>query len=270
MSFKALWDLASAWLRPALDVLILAYLIYNGYRLLKKTQAAQLARGAAILAAVYAIAFFLRLETLSWILGLLAPGLVIALAIIFQPELRKIFIKLGQGGFFRRGGAPRSTQLDSVLHAAEILSGKRRGALVVFTRFVALEDIVERGTRVDGELSTSLLLSIFEFDTPLHDGAVIVKEGRVAAAGCFLPLSQQQDIMSSFGTRHRAALGISEESDAVVLVVSEETGALSLVYDARLYYDLPMAELRKRLARLLDYRDGEAGKGRDGGDDVGA
>ncbi|HAE22058.1 MAG TPA: TIGR00159 family protein [Spirochaetaceae bacterium] len=253
MSINAVAAFFNAWARPTLDILILAFLIYRTYRLLIKTQAVQLARGAALLVIVYAMAFFLKLDTLSWVLNLLAPGLVIALAIIFQPELRKIFIKLGQGGFFRRSNAPRSTQLDSILHAAEILSGKRRGALIVFTRFVALEDIVERGTRIDGELSTSLLLSIFEFDTPLHDGAVIIKEARIAAAGCFLPLSQQQDIMSSFGTRHRAALGISEESDAVVLVVSEESGALSLVYDARLYYDLPMPELRRRLTRLLDF-----------------
>jgi diadenylate cyclase len=266
MSINAVAAFFNAWARPTLDILILAYLIYSTYRLLIKTQAVQLARGAALLVIVYAMAFFLKLDTLSWVLNLLAPGLVIALAIIFQPELRKIFIKLGQGGFFRRGNAPRSTQLDSILHAAEILSGKRRGALVVFTRFVALEDIVERGTRIDGELSTSLLLSIFEFDTPLHDGAVIIKEARIAAAGCFLPLSQQQDIMSSFGTRHRAALGISEESDAVVLVVSEESGALSLVYDARLYYDLPMPELRRRLTRLLDF-SGHA-KGEEGGIDA--
>ncbi len=267
MSTQSVVAFLNAWVRPSLDILILAYLLYRSYRLLIKTQAVQLARGAALLAVVYAIAFFFKLDTLSWVLNLLAPGLVIAFAIIFQPELRKIFIKLGQGGFFKRSTAPRSTQLDSILHAAEILSGKRRGALIVFTRFVALEDIVERGTRIDGELSTSLILSIFEFDTPLHDGAVIIKEGRLEAAGCFLPLSQQQDIMSSFGTRHRAALGISEESDAVVLVVSEETGALSLVHDARMYYDLAPAELRRRLSGLLEY-NAFGSRLSDGGDDA--
>ncbi|MBN1519640.1 MAG: diadenylate cyclase CdaA [Spirochaetales bacterium] len=242
---------------PAMDILILAWLIYNAYRLLLKTQAVQLARGAAILVVVYALAFVFRLSTLSWVLNLLAPGLVIALAIIFQPELRKLFIKLGQGSLFRKGRSVGGSYLDYILHAAELLAGKKRGALIVFTRFVSLDDIVERGTRIDGELSTGLILSIFEFDTPLHDGAVIVKEGRLEAAGCFLPLSQQRDIVSTFGSRHRAALGVSEESDAVVLVVSEETGALSLVYDARLYYDLKLPELKKRLQRLLEYGEAE-------------
>ncbi|HOX92012.1 MAG TPA: diadenylate cyclase, partial [Spirochaetales bacterium] len=198
MSIGAIASAFNRYLRPALDIAILAWLIYKTYRLLMKTQAIQLAKGAAWLAIVYAVAFLLGLSTLSWVLGLLAPGLVIALAIIFQPELRKIFIKLGQGGFFRRGKRSRSTQLDAVLHAAEILAEKRRGALIVFTRVVALDDILERGTRLDAELSSALLLSIFEYDTPLHDGAVIIKEGRIASAGCFLPLSQQQDIMKSF------------------------------------------------------------------------
>ena len=253
MGIDALLAAFDRWVRPALDIAILAYLVYKTWRLLIKTQAIQLAKGAASLAIVYAVAFFLGLSTLSWVLNLLAPGLVIALAIIFQPELRKIFIRLGQTGILRRGKRPRSTQLDAIVHAAELLAEKRRGALVVFTRFVALDDIVERGTRIDGEVSSGLLLSIFEHDTPLHDGAVVIKEGRIASAGCFLPMSQQQDIMRSFGTRHRSALGMSEESDAVVLVVSEETGALSLAYDARLYYDLDEATVRKRLARLLDY-----------------
>jgi diadenylate cyclase len=243
----------SRWARPTLDIVIIAYLIYGTYRLLIKTQAIQLAKGAALLVVVYAGAFFLRLDTLSWILNLLAPGLVIALAIIFQPELRKIFIKLGQGGLFRRGQGPRSTQLDAILHAAEILAEKRRGALLAFVRYVALDDIVERGTKIDGEVSSALILSIFEYDTPLHDGALIIKEGRVVAAGCFLPLSEQRDIKRSFGTRHRAALGLTEGADAVVLVVSEETGAISLAYDARLFYNLSLTALRKRLGQLLDY-----------------
>lgn len=253
MSILAFLGAFNHWVRPALDILILAYLIYAMYRLLIKTQAVQLAKGAALLVVVYAGAFFLKLETLSWVLNLLAPGLVIALAIIFQPELRKIFIKLGQGGIFKRGQGPRSTQLDAILHAAELLAEKRRGALIAFVRYVALDDIVERGTKIDGEVSSALILSIFEYDTPLHDGAVIIKEGRIMAAGCFLPLSEQRDIKRSFGTRHRAALGLTEGADTVVLIVSEETGAISLAYDARLYYNLSLPALRKRLGQLLEY-----------------
>jgi diadenylate cyclase len=259
MGIGVILDVFNRWLRPVLDILLLAYLIYSTYRLLVKTQAVQLARGAVLLVIVYAIAFFLNLATLSWVLNLLAPGIVIALAIIFQPELRKIFIKLGQGGIFRRGRGTRSTQLDAILHAAEILAEKRRGALIVFARIVALDEFIEHGTRIDGEVSSALLLSIFEFDTPLHDGAVIVRDDRMAAAGCFLPLSDQRDIKRSFGTRHRAALGISEASDAIVLIISEESGAISLAYDARLYYNLGMPVLRKRLGQLLEFTGAPAG-----------
>ncbi len=241
------------WLRPALDIAILTYLIFATYKLLIKTQAIQLAKGAALLAVIFALAFFLRLETLSWVLNMLAPGLVIALAIIFQPELRKIFIKLGQGGFFKKGKGPKSTQLDAILHACELLAEKRRGALIAFVRYVSLDDIIERGTRIDGEVSSPLLLSIFEYDTALHDGALIIKEGRIVAAGCFLPLSEQRDIKRSFGTRHRAALGLTETTDAVVLVVSEETGATSLAFEAKLYYNLSQSALKKRLGKLLEY-----------------
>ena len=248
------------WGRPVLDIAILAWLIYGTYRILIRTQAIQLARGAALLVVMYAMAFFLKLQTLSWVLNLLAPGLVIAMAIIFQPELRKIFIRLGQGGIFRKGSGNQSTQLDVILNAAEILSEKRRGALVVFTRYVSLDEIAERGTRLDAEVSPALLLSIFEFDTPLHDGAVIIREGRILAAGCFLPLSEPRDIKRSFGTRHRAALGLTESADSVVLIVSEESGAISLAYDARLYYNLQPGALRHRLAQLLEYPRRTAGE----------
>ena len=258
MGIGIIMDTFNRWIRPVLDILILTYLIYSTYRLLIKTQAIQLARGAVLLVIVYAIAFFLNLATLSWVLNMLAPGIVIAMAIIFQPELRKIFIKLGQGGFFRKGTGPRSTQLDAIMHAAEMLAEKRRGALVVFARVVSLDEFIEHATKIDGEVTSALLLSIFEFDTPLHDGAVIIREGRIAAAGCFLPLSEQQDIKRSFGTRHRAALGITEASDAIVLIVSEETGAISLAYDARLYYNLGLALLRKRLGQLLEYSSAPA------------
>jgi len=123
----------------------------------------------------------------------------------------------------------------------------------VFARNVGLKNIVDTGTRLDCLLSSSLIVTVFGHDTPLHDGALVVQDGRVAAAGCFLPLSEQQDIRKSFGTRHRAALGLSEEADAVILVVSEETGALSLAYESKLYYGLSPEQVRRRLGELLDF-----------------
>jgi diadenylate cyclase len=149
-------------------------------------------------------------------------------------------------------GRSEFEEVDAVITAAEVLSYRRRGALIVFVRNIGQKNIIESGTRLDAQVSSPLLLTIFSHDTALHDGAAVIDEGKLVAAGCFLPLSEQQDIRRSFGTRHRAALGLAEESDAVVLVVSEESGAVSLAYDANLYYNLTMDEVRARLAELLD------------------
>jgi diadenylate cyclase len=266
MSSAAIGQFLSAYVRPALDILLLAYLVFKAYEVMVKTQAIQLVKGALILAVFYAAAFFLQLTTVTWVLNVLAPGLVIALAIVFQPELRKIFMRLGQGSIFRGSARPRVTQIEAALNAAERLSSIRRGALIVFARNVGLKNIIDTGTRLDGLLSSSLIVTIFGHDTPLHDGALVVQEGRIAAAGCFLPLSEQQDIRKSFGTRHRAALGLSEEADAVVLVVSEETGALSLAYESKLYYGLSPEQVRKRLGELLEFPEGAEEEAEEAGD----
>jgi diadenylate cyclase len=239
-------------IRPVVDIAILAFLLYKAYDLLVKTQAVQLVKGAGFLALFYGIAYLFKLTTLQWLLTTLAPGLFIAIAIVFQPELRKIFIRLGQGELFRPDSKPRIGQLEAVITAAEILSQERRGALVVFPRRINIKSIIETGTRINGEISSSLIVAIFEFDGPLHDGAMIIQNGRITAAGCFLPLSEQQEIRKSFGTRHRASLGMSEQSDAVILVVSEETGAISLAVDGKLYYDLSPIEVQRKLKELLD------------------
>jgi diadenylate cyclase len=124
--------------------------------------------------------------------------------------------------------------------------------LVVFPRKISLKNIMDTGTRINAEISSSLIVAIFQFDGPLHDGAMVIQNGKITAAGCFLPLSERQDIRKNFGTRHRASLGMAEQSDAVVLVVSEETGAISLAYDAKLYYDLSPIEIKRQLKELLD------------------
>lgn len=257
--FSQAW-IFSDIIRPILDIAILSFIIYRIYQILMQTRAVQLIRGAFIIAVVYAIAFFLKLDTLLWILNRLATVIVIIIAIVFQPELRSIFIRIGQSEWFRFGERANPQHLESVLNAVEVLAGRRRGCLVVFTRKIGLKNIIESGTRLDSELSSSLLLTIFGHDTPLHDGAVIIQsgKGRIAAAGCFLPLSEQVDIRRNFGTRHRAALGLAEVTDAIVLIASEETGAISLAYDSRLYYDLSVEEIRKNIKYLLDVRDEES------------
>jgi diadenylate cyclase len=240
------------YIRPVLDVALLAFILYKAYELLEKTQALPLVKGAGFLALVYVIAFLFNLSTLRWVLTMIAPGLFIAIAIVFQPELRKIIMRLGQTEFFRPSVIAHIGKLDAVITAAELLSQQRRGMLVVFPRKTNLKHIIETGTKINAEISSSLIVAIFEFDGPLHDGAMIIQGGKIAAASCFLPLSERQDIRKNFGTRHRASLGMAEQSDAVTLIVSEESGAISLAYDAKLYYDLTSAEVTRKLKELLD------------------
>ena len=239
-------------IRPVLDVAILAFLFYKVYELLVKTQAVQLVKGAGFLVLVYGLAVLLKLNTLQWLLNALAPGLLVMVAIVFQPELRKIILRLGQGELFRPYNKPRLGVLEAVVTAAEILSREKRGMLVVFSRRANIKNVIDTGTRLNADISSSLIVTIFEFDTPLHDGAMIIQNNHIAAAGCILPLSEQTDIKKSFGTRHRAALGMSEQSDVVILVVSEETGAISVAHDSKIYYDLSPVETTQKLNKLLD------------------
>ncbi|HAK45318.1 MAG TPA: TIGR00159 family protein [Spirochaeta sp.] len=242
-------------IRPFLDIAILSFLIYQMYKILIQTRALQLLRGAVLIVVIYAGAYLLELDTLRWIMNGLATVMVIVLAVVFQPELRSIFTKIGQRDWFKSSSGAKPRQIESVLNAVDVLAGRRRGALIVFSRKMGLKNILDTGTLLDAELSSSLILTMFSFDTPLHDGAVIIHNGRINSAGCFLPLSEQTDIRRSFGTRHRAALGLAEETDAVVLIVSEETGAISLAYDANLFYDLSIEETRRKLKYLLNSRE---------------
>ena len=247
----SLGNVYTYYVSPVLDIIFLTVIFYLLYRVLAKTQAAQLLRGLFVLLFVYAIAFVFRLNTVLWILNTVAPSLLIGVVILFQPELRKIFLKMGQRGWFASGGSSRFSRVGAIMNAAMIMSAKRRGMLVVFVRKSDMSEVMATGTRVNADISSSIFQTIFEFDTALHDGAAIVQNGRLMMAGCVLKLSEQQDISKSFGTRHRAALGTAETSDAVVLVVSEESGALSLAYDSKLYYDLEPSVITARLEVLL-------------------
>ena len=240
------------FVRPVIDIGILTFLLYTAYQLIAKTNAVQLIRAAIVVIFSYALAVFLRLNTLMWIFRIIAPGLMMAFAIVFQPELRKVFLKLGQAEWFTFGSRAKHSYVDSVLIAAEMLSKQKRGMLAAFMRRTKLDNILATGTRLNADLSSSLLVTIFGHDTPLHDGACFIQGGKVLAAGCFLPVSEQYDIKKTFGTRHRAALGLSEASDCVVLVVSEETGAYSLAYDSKLHYDLTMEQVTRILEKQLE------------------
>ena len=242
-------------IRPLIDVAVLTFLLYKGYRILYQTRAIPLLRGIILMGLVYGVSVGLKLETLTWILNFIAPGIFVGLAIVFQPELRKIFTQIGQGSWFTPQAKPKAQHVDAVLLSCRQLSQMRRGALITFIRKVGLKSIVERGTNLDAEVSTALLTSVFSYDTPLHDGGLIIEGGRIVSAGCLYPLSDNPTLSKSFGTRHRASLGLAEESDAVTVVVSEETGAISLAYNGALHYDLGPDELRRRLKDLLEFKD---------------
>ena len=250
--------------RPALDVLVLAWLLYKSWQILVQTRAVQLIKGTVLMVLIYAVSFFLQLTTLLWILNVLVPGLVIALAIVFQPELRKIFTQIGSREWFRvgtrNGERPSGLRLDILASAVQQLSARRRGALIVFPRRVGIRNIVQTGTRLDAELSMNLISTVFFEGTALHDGAMVVESNRIVAAGCFLPLSEREDVESAFGARHRAALGLAEDTDALVVVVSEENGAVSLAHDGQIRYNIPMEEVVAGLKRLLS--PGESSEGR--------
>jgi diadenylate cyclase len=256
--------LLSTWLfkeivQPVLDVIILSYLLYKSYQILVQTRAVQLIKGTVVMLLIYVFSLFFQLTTLIWILNLLVPGLVIGIAIVFQPELRKIFTQIGSREWFRLGSRPALSHLETILAALEQFSAQKRGALFVFPRRVGLKNIIQTGTVLNAELSSNLLTTIFFDGTLLHDGAVVIEGDRIVAAGCFLPLSQQEEVESVFGTRHRAALGLAEETDAVIAVVSEENGALSIAYEGTIRYNIPITEMESQLKKLLRFEVREGG-----------
>jgi diadenylate cyclase len=234
------------------DVFVVAILFYNLLLLIRGTRAVQMLTGMFLVAGIYYLARLGRLTTLSTIIEKFLIFLPFAIIVLFQSEIRRALANFGRGPFFGRVGRQKvqAASNDAVL-AASALAARRVGALVVFERREGLRNYVENGIQLDALVSFDLLVNIFAPETPLHDGAVIVQADRIAAAACFLPLTANPELSKEVGSRHRAALGISEETDAVALVVSEETGQISLAVSGRLEHDLDAKRLRARLHDLL-------------------
>jgi diadenylate cyclase len=251
--------LATAWkiVGPILEIGVLSYAFYRFYMAVAQTKAQQIIKIVFTLIAIFAISYAAKLQTFLWIFRYLTIPLVIFLCVVYQPELRRAFTQMfsGRNRFFRLGVQTTAEQVDTILNACNVLVSKNRGALIVFTRHLGIKGVIDSGTKLNADLSSALILTVFDHDTPLHDGAMIIQGGKILAAGCYLPLSEQTDIKKSFGTRHRAALGLAEESDAIVLIVSEETGAISLTYNANLYYDLDTPTVKRMLLALFSYHD---------------
>jgi len=245
------------WIAPIIEISILTYLFYQFHTALLETKAQQIARISLFYIALYIISFLLHLETLLFLFKHGTVVFIVFVLLVYQPELRRSFTQLfsGQNRLIRLGAKTTSEQIDIILNACNVLISKKRGALIVFTRHLGVKGLVETGTKLNADLSSALLLTIFDHDTPLHDGAVIISGGKIQSAGVYLPLSEQTSIKNSFGTRHRAALGLAEESDAIVLVVSEETGRMSLTYNANILYDLSPQKVKQMLLGLFSYHD---------------
>jgi len=242
-------------LRAGVDILLIAILLYYLLKLLKGTRGLQMVIAVLLLFLFYEGARWARLEMVAWLLTTLLPYFAIALIVLFQPEIRRALSRLGRnlslGHLVGLGVEP---QYDDLVLAADHFSQNRLGALIVIERDVGLRTYIESGISLDALLSYDLLISIFRPGAPLHDGAVILQGDRICAAACFLPLSLNPMISNQLGTRHRAAIGVTEESDAVALVVSEETGAISLANGGAIEMNLTADQLQERLTELTGRR----------------
>jgi diadenylate cyclase len=239
-------------LRAAIDILIIAFLIYYLLKLLRGTRAMQMLVAVVLLMAFYEAARWAQFEMVEWLLDSLLPYVAIALIVLFQPEIRRALDRFGRNLTFSRfSSSTPASSFDDVVLAAGYFSQNRIGALITFEREVGLRTYIESGIPLDANLSYDLLLAIFRPGSPLHDGAVIVQGTRIAAAACFLPLSLNPAISNQLGTRHRAAIGVTEESDAVAVLVSEQTGAISLAVGGAIELGLSVEQLAARLDGLF-------------------
>jgi diadenylate cyclase len=240
-----------------IDVVAVAFILYQLLRLVKGTQATQVIVGLVVLGIIGLAATQLHLILLGWLFQNAAPIAVLAIVVLFQPELRRILDQVGRLGHLGRPLSVFNPQLFNrsileAIQAAEKLAQRRVGALIGFERDVGLEDYAATGVRINGELSAEFLQSIFFPNSPLHDGAVIIRGNTILAAGCLLPLADEAQVRERLGTRHRAAIGLSLASDALILVVSEETGSISVVENGHIDRNLDPERLRQRLTGGLD------------------
>jgi len=239
-----------------IDIIVVAYLLYKAFVFLKETRAGQLVKGIALLLIVYGLATWWDLAVLQWILSVFFGSAIVVFAVVFQPEIRRLLERVGQTKFgVAKTLGEKSSDIYSCVEevgkAAGTMQKSKVGALVVFERKTQLGDIVNTGTIVDAVPTEAIINNIFYPKSPLHDGAVIIRDGRIYAAGCILPLTQRQDISASLGTRHRAAVGMTENSDAVVLVVSEETGTISVVNNGEIKRNFNGLTATAELMRIL-------------------
>jgi diadenylate cyclase len=242
------WDL--------LDIAIVSVIVYELLKLIRGTRAVQMAIGIAVVVGLFYMSLGLQLETLNWLIRNIVGYVVFAAIVLMQADIRRALVHLGRAPIFRLFERMTSDDetIDELVVATGTLAAKRTGAIIVLERRIGLRNFIEGGIPLDAQLTYDLLVAIFQPTSPLHDGAVIVQGDRVAAAACFLPLTVNPRLSRDLGSRHRAALGVTEENDSVAIVVSEETGWISLVLDGAIERNLDVDRLRARLSSLVTLR----------------
>jgi uncharacterized protein (TIGR00159 family) len=242
------WDLA--------DILVVSVIIYEILKLIRGTRTVQMALGGGVLAALFYGSRLGHLETVSWLIRNMVGYIVFAVIVLFQSDIRRALAHFGRAPFFRYFAKEETAEdsIEELVVAAGMLSTQRVGAIIAIERQIGLRNYIEGGIPLDAVLTYDLIVSIFQLDSPLHDGAVIVQDDRVAAAACFLPLTVNPRLSKELGSRHRAAIGLTEENDALAIVVSEETGSISMVVEGQIQRGLSADELRAMLRSLILHR----------------
>jgi diadenylate cyclase len=238
------------------DIILMSIILYRLLLMIKGTKAAHMLMGLGVLLLGSIFSRYFELYTVDWLIQSFWAQIVIAIIILFQPEIRRALAQMGETKFLRTlTSAEELKSLEEIIRATIALANRKIGAIIAIERETSLKDFVEIGTPLDAKVSKEVLLSIFHPTSPIHDGAVVIRGNRIVAAGCFLPITMGPDISKSLGTRHRAALGLSEETDAVVLIVSEETGTVSLAIKGNLESHLDMGTLRDILTDLFTAKE---------------
>jgi uncharacterized protein (TIGR00159 family) len=235
------------------DILIVSVIVYEILKLIRGTRTVQMALGGGVLAALFYGSRLGHLETVNWLIRNMVGYIVFAVIVLFQADIRRALAHFGRAPFFRYFAKDETAEdsIEELVVAAGMLSAQRVGAIVAIERQIGLRNYIEGGIPLDSVLTYDLIVSIFQLKSPLHDGAVIVQDDRIAAAACFLPLTVNPRLSKELGSRHRAAIGLTEENDAVAIVISEETGSISIVVDGQIERRLSSDELRTRLRSLI-------------------
>jgi diadenylate cyclase len=235
-----------------IDILIVSFIIYKTFLMIKGTRAIQLILGLVIVMFVFSLAERFGLFTVGWIFNNFVGSIIFVIVVIFQSDIRRLLLALGRSPFFKKITYVQETLFyDQLVNACVAMSKRKIGALVVIEREVGLEEFMEIGTRLDAEVNAELITSIFQSASPMHDGAMIIREGRIRMAGSLLPLTKSSEVEKSLGTRHRAGMGITEVTDAVTIIVSEEKGAISYAHKGEIFTNVNGEELKKILKKLL-------------------